>query len=283
MDLNNKTIRQILNEAAEKTMAERVERLVKRTPRFMHQQRERDNFRAWMSYHGFSAKMVEVFLDYYGDECEEWLSECIVATPVMEVFKGGILTTCNMNIINTMRQNRYILRVEPTIKVPMEVAERVYHYCTPSMEYPFFLNDDLETKTTEVLFPTVYYLEVNKMRDFYLQNFETKLEVVDVCLPDYFRGYHKPVLSVPVFGGMSAQEFIDTCHGEYSMVFDYLESDWPWLEEHQFKKLVKSMLSDPNTSNLFPALPEPDPDEDEDTESVFCYITLTEEELEFDE
>jgi len=47
------------------------------------------------------------------------------------------------------------------------------------------------------------------------------LALLDVCHSDYFTGYHKPVLAVPVFGTMNNREVSEAIQGELNQVYEY--------------------------------------------------------------
>ncbi len=59
-----------------------------------------------------------------------------------------------------------------------------------------------------------------------------KLTLIDQCLPDYFRGHHKPVMQIPVWKGMTRSALINEVVNDYNMIWDYLceHSEYPWPE-----------------------------------------------------
>ena len=113
-----------------------------------------------------------------------------------------------------------------------------------------------------------------------------KLVALDTCYPDYFRGHHKPVMVISAWNGMTAEEFITGVVDEYNMIWDHLtmegydyddkaEKAWPDFTDEQITALARDMLTDPDTDNVFPELPEAPEDGDEDgwlEHEIYCHI-----------
>ena len=50
----------------------------------------------------------------------------------------------------------------------------------------------------------------------------TTIELLDVCLPGYFTGYHRPVIAVPVHNNMTHAELAESIGNELNYSWDYL-------------------------------------------------------------
>lgn len=51
------------------------------------------------------------------------------------------------------------------------------------------------------------------------------IELLDFCLPDYFGGYHLPVLQVGVYKTMTCEEVGEEMKNELNAAYDYLNPD----------------------------------------------------------
>ena len=73
-----------------------------------------------------------------------------------------------------------------------------------------------------------------------------KLTLADICLPDYFRGHHNPVLSVPVWKDMTKAELIESIVSDYNLVYDYLceghDNPWPDMNSETLTKMVDTFI-----------------------------------------
>ena len=98
-----------------------------------------------------------------------------------------------------------------------------------------------------------------------------KLSLLDICLPDYFRGYHKPVLQVPVSNTTTPEELKESLLSEIHMVFDHLsyEGAWPDID---YEPLVDAFITATPGIAMFPDLE--DDSEDELCDSVYIFICL---------
>lgn len=104
-----------------------------------------------------------------------------------------------------------------------------------------------------------------------------KLNLLSICLPDYFGGYHKPVMGIPVFHGMTKVQLIDSIVDDWNQTYDhytYGENAWPDLTSEGIRKMAEDFILE---DELFTDLEEED-EEDEDRESVYIYISCEEEE-----
>jgi len=46
--------------------------------------------------------------------------------------------------------------------------------------------------------------------------------LLDYCLPDYFTGYHRPVMAIPVYSTMTHKDVADAISEELNYYFDSL-------------------------------------------------------------
>lgn len=52
------------------------------------------------------------------------------------------------------------------------------------------------------------------------------VELLDFCLPDFFSGYSKPVVAIPVYGDMTNGEIGEAMLDEINATFDLLEGGY---------------------------------------------------------
>ena len=52
------------------------------------------------------------------------------------------------------------------------------------------------------------------------------VELLDFCLPDFFTGYPKPVIAVPVYTKMTQGEIGEAILDEMNNIYDYLQSEY---------------------------------------------------------
>lgn len=72
-----------------------------------------------------------------------------------------------------------------------------------------------------------------------------KLALLDICLPDYFSGYHLPVFAIPMYDGVTFEDVAKQIETDINVCYDYyLSKDGFKLKEekliHQFVKEYKS-------------------------------------------
>jgi len=51
------------------------------------------------------------------------------------------------------------------------------------------------------------------------------LECLDVCYPDYFTGYHRPVITIPVFNNITCKEVAQSIIDEMNSAWDYYTNE----------------------------------------------------------
>ena len=103
-----------------------------------------------------------------------------------------------------------------------------------------------------------------------------KLTLLDTCLPDYFNGYHKPVLQVPVWEDITKHELMESIVSEYNMIYEHLtyEDAWPNLSDRQLRTMADEFIltDDPFRDSGLPTLEEIG----EDDESIYLYMICEE-------
>lgn len=76
-----------------------------------------------------------------------------------------------------------------------------------------------------------------------------KLALLDICLPDYFSGYHLPVFAIPMHDGITFEDVANEIESEFNMEYDYFMSINYFSDEdekliHQFVSEYKSKGSE---------------------------------------
>jgi len=105
-----------------------------------------------------------------------------------------------------------------------------------------------------------------------------KLVLLDTCLPDYFGGYHKPVMQIPVWQDMTKDELMDAIVSDYNMLWDYLvekpHGTWPDLKDWQVHSLADNFIIEnmPFENDDIPTC-----DECEETVDDVCIFIICEE------
>ena len=105
-----------------------------------------------------------------------------------------------------------------------------------------------------------------------------KLIYLDICLPDYFLGYSKPVLSIPVWKDMTKEELTKAIISEYNNSYEYIVSDplidydgWPDLSDEELEKMYDEFIK---KDTPFIDMDIPSSEEyDEHYDNVMLYIT----------
>ena len=71
-------------------------------------------------------------------------------------------------------------------------------------------------------------------------------KVAFLCLdfPDYFSGFHYPVVQVPVFGNMTFLEVAEAMETEINSIDDYLFNDHP-KHEKLYQKYIRELKKTP--------------------------------------
>lgn len=77
---------------------------------------------------------------------------------------------------------------------------------------------------------------------------ETKkkqLSLLDYCTPDYFTGYHRPVISIPVFGVMTNKDIAEGIQEELNACWDMFADDYSKTEMLIVDHFCDQLLLDP--------------------------------------
>ena len=106
----------------------------------------------------------------------------------------------------------------------------------------------------------------------------TEVCQLDICLSDYFTGYHMPVVAIPVSNGMTKKDIAEAIQSEINYDWDYLvgDDDRQFTEEEMslFDSYCDELKSDPNTIIISGIEETEDEDEDFFTEPVYMYLSL---------
>ena len=76
----------------------------------------------------------------------------------------------------------------------------------------------------------------------------TEVCLLDHCTPDYFTGYHMPVIQVGVWGTLTHKEVAEAIQEEINFTWDYLCGDEAYTEEEikLFEKYCDKLMETPN-------------------------------------
>ena len=108
----------------------------------------------------------------------------------------------------------------------------------------------------------------------------TELDLLDVCLPDYFTGYHRPVIAVPVHNNMTHAELSEAIKDELNSAWDYLcneDNGFTKTEVLIIEQYASNLLTDPvyKESEYFIGN-ELDEDPNEDfADFIYAYFSIT--------
>ena len=62
-----------------------------------------------------------------------------------------------------------------------------------------------------------------------------KVALLDICLPDYFTGYHLPVIAIPVYGTMTYEDMAAEIQNEVNSIgfdFDFTDEDYQLYDNY---------------------------------------------------
>ena len=107
-------------------------------------------------------------------------------------------------------------------------------------------------------------------------NKQITVSFYDACLPDYFDGYHEPILQVPVDGNTTRKELYNSLLSEVSMgVIDY-QIDENQLDYDAIRQAIKDCIyfkpECKDNDILFPSLDKRD--ESDDYYSVYAFFVI---------
>lgn len=101
---------------------------------------------------------------------------------------------------------------------------------------------------------------------------EYELRCLDICFPDYFNGWHDPVMAIPMDNTVTADEFRDAFLTEYHSCWDHLcyDNKWPDMDDNQLMLLVDDALTAVGDDIVAPNAAEPATEDMPD--SQYAYI-----------
>ena len=100
-----------------------------------------------------------------------------------------------------------------------------------------------------------------------------KVALLDVCHPEYFTGYHRAVIGVPVYYGMTFQDLAEDIELEMTAIWDFLEDDYNKEEISLFDSYIQECKD--KGAKLFITYPEtPEDVNDDDSEMPFAYFAV---------
>jgi len=70
------------------------------------------------------------------------------------------------------------------------------------------------------------------------------VELLDFCLPDYFSGYPKPVIAIPVYEAMTKNEVGKAIQDEINAIYEYLEHRYSEEEIKLLEDYANSLKGD---------------------------------------
>ena len=103
-----------------------------------------------------------------------------------------------------------------------------------------------------------------------------KVALLDVCLPDYFSGYHLPVLHVALYGRMTKAELSQAIKDEFNAVWDYINPNDDKETEALYQEFCSELESD-GDAIFFKGDPDYNEDEYDDCyEPAWAYFSIIE-------
>lgn len=94
------------------------------------------------------------------------------------------------------------------------------------------------------------------------------VELLDFCLPDYFSGYPKPVVAIPVYCNMTSEEVQEAYNDELNAIWEHLEYGYTKEE----LKLLEDYGKDVSNFNAIEDIEEVE--DMEDIEPAYLYFAV---------
>ena len=69
-----------------------------------------------------------------------------------------------------------------------------------------------------------------------------ELQLIDVCLPDYFRGHHLPIIQFPVFGSLTLGQVKEELISEVQSLWEHYEFNG--VCPHDLIEAINNLTSD---------------------------------------
>ena len=107
----------------------------------------------------------------------------------------------------------------------------------------------------------------------------TEVCQLDTCLPDYFTGYHFPVVAIPVYNGMTKKDIADAIKLEINATWDYLtygDTDKVFTEKEMklFDTFCKELETNEPDQIVISGLEEPEGEDNDMYDNVYMYLSL---------
>jgi len=103
------------------------------------------------------------------------------------------------------------------------------------------------------------------------------IELLDVCYPDYFTGYHRPVLAIPVYNNMTFTELADSIQEEMNYNWDYLTNGSNGYTKTEFliiDEYVNKLRTDPVYKDSALFIGEELEYNEQGEDSIYAYFAL---------
>lgn len=109
-----------------------------------------------------------------------------------------------------------------------------------------------------------------------INNRFTEVCQLDVCLPDYFSGYHMPVIAVPMYNGITNKELAKDIKSEINATWEYLcnedSPDQSFTEKEM--RIFDRFCNKLKRAKKYIIIENLEESEEEDTETVYMYLSL---------
>jgi hypothetical protein len=102
-------------------------------------------------------------------------------------------------------------------------------------------------------------------------------DILDVCYPDYFRGYHRPVVSVPVWNNMTFSDLAEGIKQELDACWDYYyDPDYPDSYTKTEVLIIEELIDDLNKRGMDIFIGEQfeESEDDDFAECPYAYLSF---------
>jgi hypothetical protein len=97
-----------------------------------------------------------------------------------------------------------------------------------------------------------------------------KIALLDICLPDYFTGYHLPCLAIPIYSTITHKEIAEEIKSELNSTYDYINPD----DNKDIERLYDSFILDLKSKGDEIYYECEDISEIEDIEPQYAYFSI---------
>ena len=94
-----------------------------------------------------------------------------------------------------------------------------------------------------------------------------QVSLLDICVPDYFTGYHLPVLSVPLQGTVTCGDMAELIEDELNATYDYINPECDPAIDVLYDTYIADLKEKDN--EIFY-----ESESDEDIECVYAYFSV---------